>query len=291
MFRKKIILCCGILLLMLILPGIASAEVWVFFRTDIPLHVDTVNHLKEKTTHELVLCPVDKTTFSFLESQPPECAIALGDAAQQLALSMLWKVKILVTLADKPSTDKRIIFLDTDQPADLQLEMLRELRRDLAVVWYPYVSERFAPNQALKSAATALKIRIDACTLDDPRNLPAGLKALGAADTAIILPPDPGIMNDAIIKAILLASFRTQTPIVGFSEAMVRHGAVFAYVLSPENLAESLNAMLTDMVRDRHSVKPRQNFNRWNLILNTTVLEKFDLSLSEELRRKAIKRY
>lgn len=268
-----------------------AAEVWVFFRPDIPLHVATLNHLKEKTEHDLVFCPVGKTTFSFLESRPPACAVVLGDAAQQLALSMLWKVKILVTLVDQPSADKRVVFLNTSQPAALQIEMLKNFRKDLAVIWYPYVSERFAPDAGLSEAATANGVRIEACRLADPRKLPKALHSLNATDTAAILPPDPGIMNDAIIKAILLSSFRSRTPVAGFSDAMARQGAAFAYILSPENLAGALSEHIDEIVENRQLPDQHKVFKPWHLILNVTVLEKLNFSVPENIRHQAKKIY
>jgi len=293
--RIKTLLRCTAAALLFVICGWSAqaqpADVWVFFRSDIPLHVDTVNHLKSKTKENLIFCPVRKTSLSFLESRPPACAVVLGDAAQQLALSMLWKVKILVTLHDRPAEDRRIVFVSTDQPAALQIQLLKSLRKNLETVWYPYVSERFAPDEALKQAANSAGLALKISSLNDPRSLPAALRYLNLSNTAAILPPDPEIMNDAIIKSILLASFRSRTPIAGFSEGMVRQGAAFAYVLSPENLAESISEKINEMVKDQHSLATKSDFDRWDLILNATILEKFNLSVSDEIRRKAKKIY
>ena len=268
-----------------------AAEVWVFFRPDIPLHVDTVTHLKNKTKENLIFCPVGKTSLSFLESRPPACAVVLGDAAQQLALSMLWKVKILVTLLEQPDSDRRVVFLNTGQPVALQIELLKNLRQNLEAIWYPFVSGRFAPEIVLEKAAATAGVMIKSSRLDDPRSLPAALRCLNLSHTAAILPPDPGIMNDAVIRSILLASFRSRTPIAGFSEAIVRQGAAFAYVLNPENLAISISEKIDKMVNDQHALEPRSDFERWDLILNNTILEKFQITVPDEIRQKAIKIY
>lgn len=294
MLKIKKLICCTIFLLFVIYGWqvqAQSAEVWVFFRPDIPLHADTVNHLKNKTTENLIFCPVGKTSLSFLESRPPACAVVLGDAAQELALSMLWKVKILVTLLDQPATDKRVVFLNTKQPVAKQMQLLKTLRKNLETVWYPYASERFAPDAALEEAATSAGVTIKSSSLDNPRSLPAALRYLNLSSTAAILPPDPGIMNDAIIKAILLASFRSHTPLAGFSDGMVRQGAAFAYVLRPERLAEAISEKIAEMVNDQHALAPTSNFERWELILNATILEKFNLVIPEEVRREAKKVY
>ncbi len=294
MFRIKTLVCCTISLLFVLCGWqvqAQSAEVWVFFRPDIPLHVDTVDHLKRVTKENLVFCPVGKTSLSFLESRPPACAVVLGDAAQQLALSMLWKVKILVTLLDQPAADKRVLHLNTEQPVALQIQLLRALRKNLKAIWYPYISARFAPDITLDKAAAMTGVTINSSQLDDPRSLPTALRIFNVSNTAAILPPDPQIMNDAIIKSILLASFRSRTPIAGFSEAMVRQGAAFAYVLTPENLAMAISEKIDEMVKDQHALVPTSDFERWELILNMTILQKFELKVPEEIRLKAKKIY
>lgn len=289
---KKVTTLYGLMLLMLFFqPLQLRAEVWVFFRPDIPLHVDTVNQLKQKTKHELAFCPVGKTSFSFLESHPPEFAIALGNAAQQLALTMQWKVRILVTLVDEPASDKRLLLLNTNQPILKQILLLQEMNRNLKTIWYPYISERFVPDKILTEAAESAGIKIDACRIVKPRQLPVCLQGLARQDTAVILPPDPGIMNDAIIQSILLASFRAHTPIAAFSESLVRQGCAFAYILTPENLATALVEIIEEVNRDPHSQDFSVKFERWDLILNTTIIEKFLLTLPQTIRETAKKRF
>lgn len=277
--------------MLLCLPSMAAAEVWVFFRPDIPLHIDTIKHLQSKTSAKLVFCPVGKTSFSFLESQAPEAVIVLGDAAMKLALTMVWKVKIAVALVDQPPDDPRVVFIDTTQPFALQLQLLRNIMPTIDTVWYPYVGERFVPDKALNMAAAAAGFKILAWRLNDPKVLPAALKDLTSATAAALLPPDPGIMNNAIIQSILLAAFRSRSPVVSFSEALVRQGSVFAYVLSPETLAGTLADFIDEAADNTVTIKRMRPFDRWNLILNATVIEKFKLPLSDSLRKSAFKLY
>ena len=277
------------LILLLCWPSQAAADVWVFFRPDIPLHIDTIERLKRIKHQKLVFCPVGNTSFSFLESQPPEFVVALGDAALQRALKMLWRVKILVTLVDQPSTDSRTLFLDTQQPYELQIQLLKTLNSDFTTIWYPYVAERCAPGSALQLAAENAGMKVNPHQLDDPRVLPEALREFAQPTTAAILPPDPGIMNNAIIQSILLASFRSQTPVVGFSEALVKQGAISAYVLTPENLAATIAEIIDEGIANRRPLPPRIVFDRWELILNQTILEKFKLPLSDELKNRAMK--
>ncbi|MFZ2958148.1 MAG: ABC transporter substrate binding protein [Candidatus Ozemobacteraceae bacterium] len=315
--KKKTVVCLLLLFLLFCWTSQAAAEVWVFYRPDIPLHLGTVQHLKSETNRSLVFCPVGKTSFSFLESHPPHFVIALGDAALELALTMSWKVQIFVALVDQPPSDSRILLLDTQQPYAKQLRLLKTLVPNLNTIWYPYAAERFAPGSALKRAADAAGMKIVSERLENPQILPEALRILTQQTSAALLPPDPGIMNDAIIQSIFLAAFRSRTPVIGFSEALVRQGAAFAYVLSPENLATAISEVIqedefgsakgtkeedesgaakgtkdtikVDGAGSDHSQSPIRIFNRWNLILNSTILEKFKLPISDQLKNSASK--
>lgn len=269
--------------------GYAAAEVWVFFRSDIPLYSATIQELSSQAKWSQVLCPVGKTSFSFLESHPPDMAIAIGEAGLQLALSMKWDVPILAALIDDPPTDPRVKFLDTRPPYAMQLRILKQLAPDIDTGWYPYVSEKFAPCNDLKQAADSARTKIITNRLDDPRSLPETLHILTRQQCAVLLPPDPRIMNDAIIGSIFLAAFKSRSLVVGFSEALVKRGAAFAYVLSPETLALALAEMIKETSDKGRSNSPIRRFNKWSLILNSTILEKLKFQIPDKVKNSAEK--
>lgn len=279
-------------LLAMVIPCFAEAETWVFHRSDIPLFPAVVKRLEALQKKEFVSCPIEKTSSSFIDSHPPRMAIALGDAGLQRALTMTWDVPILALFTEKPVTDRRVTEIEIAQPHQRQIELLKKLSPDLETIWYPFVGEAFTPPATLGKAAAAARLRVIPDHLNDPRSLPKALQNLQDRVTATILPPDPGLMNDAIIRPILLATFRSQTLVVGFSEGLVRQGAAFAYVLTPERLGEYLADIVAraeiDAARLRDPLPP---FDGWTLILNVTMLDKLQLSPSAEVRNAAAKRY
>ncbi|HOY68910.1 MAG TPA: hypothetical protein PLP29_18675, partial [Candidatus Ozemobacteraceae bacterium] len=269
-----------------------EAETWVFHRSDIPLYPAVMKQLETRQKKEFVSCPIEKTSSSFIDSHPPRMAIAFGDAALQRALTMTWDVPILALFTEKPVTDRRVTEIEIPQPHHLQIELLKKIHGGLETIWYPFVGEAFTPPAALGKAAAAARLNLVTDRLDNPRELPKSLKILHDRGTATILPPDPALMNDAVIRPVLLAAFRSQTAVVGFSEGLVRQGAAFAYVLTPEQLGEYLADLVTRAeIEDARLRSPVPPFAGWNLILNVTMLDKLQLSPSAEVRNAAAKRY
>ena len=269
----------------------AGPEVWVFYRPDIPLYAETFRHLADGTGRNVVPCPVGRTTTSFMESHPPDLVVALGEAGLQRALTVPWPAPIVAVFVDQPPADPRVCLLEAPQPHAQQVALLARLAPTCDTLWYPYAGERFAPGPALQRAAATAGMRIIADRLDDPRGLPQALQHLAHQRTAALLPPDPGLMNTAVVQAILLAAFRSQTPVVGFSEALVKQGAAFAYVLTPEQLAATLADIVDHPPADGRWPKPVRLFSRWSLAINATVIGKLGLALPDEVRAAADRRY
>ncbi len=279
--------------LLAVAPAAAAAgpEVWVFYRPDISLYAETFRRLADGTGRNVVSCPVGRTSASFMESHPPDLVIALGEAGLQRAMTLPWPAPIMAAFIDQTPSDPRVCFLEAPQPHAQQVALLARLAPACDTLWYPYAGERFAPGPALQRAAADAGMRIVADRIDDPRTLPQALQHLADPHTAALLPPDPGLMNTAVVQAILLAAFRSQTPVVGFSEALVKQGAVFAYVLTPEDLAAALADIIDHPPADGRWPKPVCLFSRWSLAINATVIGKLGLALPDEVRAAADRRY
>lgn len=269
-------------------PGqAAEQEIWVFYRPDIPLYADTVKELLARHGARLVSCPVGRVSASFLESRPPRWAIALGDSALQRALAMPWQVPILAVFIDQTTIDPRVMLLEVRQPHELQFATLHRLQPAITRIWYPYLTERFAPGPPLQRAAANARLQVVAERLSDPRRLPEALRLLADPAVAVLLPPDPGLMNSAFLEALFLTAFRSHTLVIGFSESLVRQGAAFAFVMAPTNLATSLSEILEAPPSEENWPGPTRLFHRWNLAINRTVLGKLGLEVPADLLASA----
>jgi len=277
-------------------PAWSTDEVWVFYRAEIPLHAETVAALSSTPRLYIVPCPVESVSGSFLDSHPPAAMIALGERATQRAQALPWRVPLLTTLFDPdPShcdTDPRLRHLDTRPPFDRQIALLRQLCPHVKNVWLPYVSDTYAPGHELRAALTAAGITPIVDPIATPRELPTALKTLARPHTAGILPPDPGLINKAVVDAVLLAAFAGRSPVIGFSEALVRQGAIFAFALTPTELAGAIHDLVQRILSDPKQAAQRlHRFERWRLIINATVLGKLGLHLDPALRKTAARVY
>lgn len=136
-----------------------------------------------------------------------------------------------------------------DQPADRQIALIRRALprwRKIALLSGPNSSEL-----TRQLAATALEQRllptIETAGSDD--GLYAALQKLLIEPAVLIATPDPSVFNSYTIQNILLTAYRQRSPVIGFSPAYVRAGAILAVYSTPRQIgtqaAEILSAQLS----------------------------------------------
>lgn len=269
-----------------------SREVWVLYRSEIPLFREICRLIPPTQGFKPVFCPTEKISRSFLESRPPDLIIALGESGVKKALETQWEVPIITAFVDQPPDDPRVRFLDLHQPHARQMELLRRCGGTWKSLLYPYSSEKFAPSPDLIAESGKQGFSLRPLHLDSPKKLPEFLRLMGEFPSPVLLPVDPEIMNSAVFPAILREGLRWSVPLVGFSEAIVQGGALFAFAVVPPKAARELIDYAKDCASTGGGEAIRfRKFESWALYLNQTLAKKLNLLFPAELLRAAEKVY
>jgi len=177
----------------------------------------------------------------------PKLFIALGtEAASALAKSEL-RAPVLSTLLPRSSFERvlrksgrksssQFSALYLDQPLSRQLELIRlalPTARRVGVLWGP---ESQAQAPALKTLAQASGLDLIEATVGHDELLFSSLKSVLEDADLLLAVADPQLYNSSSIQNILLASFRAKVPLVAFSPAYVRAGALLALHVTPTQI-------------------------------------------------------
>lgn len=177
----------------------------------------------------------------------PKLFIALGtDAATALAKSEL-RAPVLSTLLPRSSFERvlrksgrksssQFSALYLDQPLSRQLELIRlalPTARRIGVLWGP---ESQAQAPALKTLAQASGLELIEATVGRDELLFSSLKNVLEEADLLLAVADPQLYNSSSIQNILLASFRAKVPLMAFSPAYVRAGALLALHVTPTQI-------------------------------------------------------
>lgn len=130
-----------------------------------------------------------------------------------------------IAAGQEPST-RSAIYLD--QPLSRQLDLLQVLMpgaRHIATLTGPTSQRRTAELQAL---CTQRGLHLATRSVAANGNPIQALTPLLDRAEALLALPDPAVFNRASLQAILLTTYRGGVPVLGFSQAYVRAGALAA---------------------------------------------------------------
>ena len=185
--------------------------------------------------------------------------------------------RVLLESKRRPSGQFSAIFLD--QPLSRQLDLIRltlPAAKHLGVLWGPDSRHQAS---ALKAMAKTRGLEVVEDSVTGSEWLFPSLKRVLEDSDVLLGLPDPMVLNSNSIQNILLASFRAKVPMVGFSPAYVRAGALFALFASPLQIGHQA-ATLANAVLQGKGLPPEPVYpHDFTVSVNEHVARSFGLSL------------
>lgn len=110
--------------------------------------------------------------------------------------------------------------------------------------------------------------------------LPLALRSLLQRTDALLALPDASIFNSATIRNILLATYRRDVPVVGFSAGYVNAGAVCALSTSPRQIAAQVEAMVSQLI-ETGKLPNAQYPMDFEVLVNAQVARSLDIGMDQ----------
>jgi len=167
--------------------------------------------------------------------------------------------RILQQSGRKASSQFSAIYLD--QPFSRRLDLVRLLlpqARRIGVLW----SDETADQQAaLEAAAASRGLRVVSAQVGATQTLFPALKKVLDDSDALLAVADPHIYNSGSIQNILLSSVRVKVPMVAFSPAYVKAGALAAVHVTQVQIGQQA-ALLARAVLQGRSLPGTPQYSR-----------------------------
>lgn len=223
----------------------------------------------------------------------PAVCVALGSEATRVLLAGPVKSPVVSALIPRRSFERLLrssgkagsalvsaIYLD--QPLARQLALVR-----LAVVLGPE-SSAFAAN--LRVVAAAHEMSLQDVTVNNLDDLAESLPQLLAQSDVLLALADPLVFNSSTIQNILLSSFRARVPMVAFSPAYVRAGALLALYTTPVQAGQQAAEVVLGLLRGRPLPDRAMEPNDFEVGVNTQVARSLGWSFDVDVLRQALRR-
>ena len=239
------------------------------------------------------------------DAMRPRLLVALGTQACSALMKRKNQAPLLCTLLPRLSFEAtlrdntlqlspQLSALYLNHPVTRQLDLLRlalPKARRVGVLWGPESIQR---DRGEKLAEAASERGLQLVTAQATQNEPIfkGLKqVLEDADVLLAL-PDAQVYNSGNIQNILLASFRAKVPMLAFSSAYVRAGALVSLYSTPTQIGQQAGVMARGVLQGQSLGLPEYP-NDFVVSVNESVARSLGLSLDANdlsLRLKTLTR-
>lgn len=200
------------------------------------------------TGHRLVQLPYPLRPEDSANLSENGLIITLGSRAAQAVASQAPRTMILHTLLPRSvfehlptrSEDaRRVSAVFIDQPPSRQLELIHLALPDWQRIAVIVGRETQDLGARIQAAAQQRRLRVSIEQLADENDLYPTLKRALLPDPAVLLAvPDGSLYNNRNISNILLTAYRQHSPVVGFSPAYVKAGALLALFSTPTQIGQ-----------------------------------------------------
>lgn len=244
--------------------GAESLRVTLIPSHDKPLYQDVIDGIDASIDNlpQLHLETVSLAQFrqrSAAIDANSDLLVPIGIHATDSVIRLPGRTPILATLVPRASyaasrqasTDpgREINAILLDQPVRRQLLLTRLLLGNSQRIGVPLGPGSRAIDSDLQQAAKALRLPLITTDISSPDKLMRELSHLLDRSDVLLALPDSLIFNRRTLRNILLSTYRRRIPVIGFSRAYVRAGALAAAYSTPRQIGRQTGEALLALAR------------------------------------------
>lgn len=234
--------------------------------------------------------PPSASRIDFLRDSP-DLIVAVGvGAAQELAAQDL-TTPVLTVLIPRQAFDKiaaqrdnklfSAIFLD--QPLARQMGLIRLAMPDRGRVGVVLGPDSQGVLKSLQTAAGDARLGLAVEKISTAEELLPALQRVLADSDVLLAVPDPLVFNKGTVQSLLLTTYRYQDPVIGFSHAYVRAGALASVHSTPEQVGRQAGEVVSRVLGSRPvGLLPPEYPKYFSVSVNYQVARSLGLSISDE---------
>ena len=139
------------------------------------------------------------------------------------------------------------------------------------------------PGEAATRVIDELDFSLLRYRIDTHNKLLPVLRRLLQQNDALLMLPQSEIYNRDTLKGVLLTSYRFRKPVISYSPAHVRAGALASIYSSPTDIGRHLALLITQRLQRPQAAFPAYEYARfYSITTNSRVARALDLALPDE---------
>lgn len=185
----------------------------------------------------------------------------------------------IISTSNRPSRSFSAIYID--QPASRQIALIKALLPSATNIGVLLGPSSNPLEQDILRAARIQGLSVSSKQVDDSTDLIPQLKKTLETSNLLLAIADPLVYNKETAQTILLTSYRHQKPVIGFSQAYVKAGALAAIFTTPAQFSRQ-TAELVSKLRNRNELPPASYPQYLSVEINRQVARSLSIETIEE---------
>jgi putative ABC transport system substrate-binding protein len=213
--------------------------------------------------------------------------VTVGTMAAQKVLTLNPTVPVINTLIPRssysalvsrnPGGNTSSIYLD--QPLDRRIELVGVLlpqKKTIGVVLGPGSGDL---QTELKAVAASKGVTVKVETMKANQRLVGPLSRALEDSDAFLAVADPVVSNRRTVQNLLLTSYRQRVPVIAYSRAYVKAGALAAVYSTPDQIGRQTGELVAGLVRNGDWSLPKPQFPKYfSVEVNEEVAQSLGIS-------------
>lgn len=307
-FAAHLALAC-LLVMTLVLPVAAAERILVVLSGEDGVYAETAIVLRNELEREAALKFGLPGKLLDTQEAPPALIITVGTAAYDATHKWLGErqaiwghVPVLATLLPRSAYDMRatevrrsgrvMSAVVLDQPINRQMALIKRALPSWSRVGVLMGPQTRPQLPLLERQARLRDLRLVTSTpVDSAEQIYPALKEVFESADMLLALPDAVLYNSSSLQNILLASYRARVPLVVFSPAYVKAGALMAVYTTPGQAARHAASLVRGWLAGR-GLPPVQAPREFEVVVNNHVANSLGLriddaaQIAEDLRRE-----
>ena len=195
--------------------------------------------------------------------------------------------RVLRATGHQLSPQFNVVYLD--QPLSRQMALIRLALPESNRVGVLLGPDAWHRNASLRDAASANGLALRATQVDDDDALFAALQSVLEDSDVLLAQADPLVFNSHSIQNILLTTIRANVPLIAFSPAYVRAGALLALYSTPTQAGAQAAHWVLEVLAGRQLPAQPLEPDDFEISVNDQVARVLALTLDAQALRLALK--
>lgn len=267
---------------------VRSEEIALVISDDSAPYQEFANTLRQSLRGSKWRIRYTDETLRPLDQEPVDLVITAGSDTFRRTLGNTGKSPLLATLLPanayhgilaQKSSSPGISAIYLDQPANRQARLIRLLLPLSQRIGVLAGNQSMGQANSFRSVFATQRLQIITESADNDEQIPPRLESLLPRIDALLALPDPLIYSRNSIKPLLITAYRFRRPVIAFSAALVKAGALAALYSTPAQIARQTGEMI---VARGSRLPPPTGPSEFSLSINHSVANTFGLRLPEE---------